>query len=82
MIASWIFGLASAWAIDSWTDVWFLAKLALVAGLTFNHIIMGQWRREFAEDQNKRSERFYRVANEVPTFFMIVIVILVIVKPF
>jgi putative membrane protein len=43
---------------------------------------MANWRREFAADRNGRPERFYRIANEVPTVLMIVIVILVIVKPF
>jgi putative membrane protein len=38
--------------------------------------------RVFAEDRNGRSARFYRLANEVPTLFLIVVVVLVIVKPF
>jgi putative membrane protein len=38
--------------------------------------------REFAEDRNRRSQRFYRIINEVPTLLMIGIVILVVVKPF
>ena len=41
-----------------------------------------RWRKEFAADRNTRSARFYRIVNEVPTLLMIVIVILVVVKPF
>jgi protoporphyrinogen IX oxidase len=41
-----------------------------------------RWTREFAEDRNTRSSKFYRVINEIPTLLMIGIVILVIVKPF
>jgi len=43
---------------------------------------MGKWRREFAEDRNTRPQKFYRIANEVPTLLMIGIVIFVIVRPF
>jgi putative membrane protein len=43
---------------------------------------MSKWRRAFLEDRNRRSHKFYRVANEVPTILMLIIVIMVIVKPF
>jgi protoporphyrinogen IX oxidase len=43
---------------------------------------MSRWRRDFLEDRNQRSQRFYRVANEVPTLLVIVIVVMVIVRPF
>lgn len=82
MIVSWIFGLASAWAAGLLGDGWFHAKLGLAVLLTGNHILMAKWRIDFAEDRNPRSERFYRIANEIPTLLMIGMVILVIVKPF
>jgi putative membrane protein len=43
---------------------------------------MGKWRKDFEADRNVRPQRFYRIANEVPTVLMIVVVILVIVRPF
>ena len=46
------------------------------------HGLLARWRRDFAADRNRRSERFYRMMNEVPTLAMIGIVVLVIVKPF
>lgn len=82
MIASWIFGLLTAVAAESWADGWFHAKMGLVVLLTLAHMAMVRWRREFAEDRNRRPERFYRIANEVPTLLMIGIIILVVVKPF
>lgn len=82
MVASWLFGLLAAWSLGAWTEGWFHAKLALVLALTAAHMAMARWRREFAEDRNRRSERFYRIANEVPTVLMIGIVILAVVKPF
>jgi putative membrane protein len=38
--------------------------------------------RRFAADANTTSERTWRIWNEVPTLLMVVIVILVVVKPF
>lgn len=82
MIASWVFGLWTAWLIAAWTEPWFHAKLTAVALMTVSHMAMARWRRAFAEDRNTRSQRFYRIANEVPTLLMIAAVVLVIVKPF
>lgn len=83
MIASWIFGLWIIWLNPDWmSQGWLHAKLALVIVMTISHMAMARWRREFAEDRNTRSHKFYRVANEVPTLLMLVIVFLVILKPF
>ena len=57
-------------------------KLILAAGLLAVHIAMGRWRRDFAEDKNIRTGKFYRIMNEVPPVLMIGIVILVVVQPF
>lgn len=65
-----------------WSEGWVYIKLAGVAGLLVLHYMMNLWRRDFAQDANRRTERFFRVANEAPTILMIVIVIAVIVKPF
>ena len=50
--------------------------------MVVSHMAMGRWRRDFAQDQNTRPQKFYRIANEVPTVLMIGIVILAVVKPF
>jgi len=84
MIAAYVFGglLAATPGIVDWSDLWIWGKLTLVAGLTFAHHLFGLWRKEFAEDRNRRPARFYRMVNEVPTLFMIGIVLLVVAKPF
>jgi putative membrane protein len=61
---------------------WLWLKLALVAGLLAMHALMVRWRNAFAADRNPHPQRFYRIANEIPTLLMIGIVILVIVRPF
>jgi len=82
MIAAWILGLSMAWQGDLWAEGWFHGKLLLLLGMQLIHAAYARWRRQFATDANRHSERFYRFMNEVPTLLMIGIVILVIVKPF
>ena len=50
--------------------------------MTIAHHYFGKWRKDFEADANSRSTRTYRLANEVPTLLMILIVIMVIAKPF
>lgn len=82
MGATWIFGVLIAWLGHHWDQPWFWAKVILVLGMQGAHGGLARWQREFAEDRNRHSQRFYRFINEVPTLLMIGIVILVIVKPF
>ena len=82
MIASWLFGLALAFHLDVWADGWFHLKLTMLLGMQLVHAGFARWRRQFSQDANRHSTRFYRIMNEVPTVLMIVIVIAVIVKPF
>ncbi|MCW2245068.1 putative membrane protein [Azospirillum fermentarium] len=83
MIASLIFGIAMLVMTPEWLKQgWLHAKLTCVLGLLAVHGLLARSRREFAEDRNTRSPRYYRVVNEVPTVLMIAIVIFVIVKPF
>jgi putative membrane protein len=84
MLAAWALGLALAFSglIDWSKDGWFHAKLFLVLLLSAYHGALAMWTKDFALDRNRRSARFYRIANEVPTLLMILIVILVVVRPF
>lgn len=81
MIASWVFGFWAAYLQNQFLDSWFHLKLGFVIALTVFHMMLGKWRKDFAADKNIKSEKFYRIINEVPTALMIIIVILVIVKP-
>jgi putative membrane protein len=82
MIVSWVAGLYLIWAGGWILSGWMHGKLALVLALTATHGLMGRWRRDFAGDRNTRPSKFFRIWNEVPTLLMVVIVILVVVKPF
>jgi putative membrane protein len=57
-------------------------KLCAVFLLAGFHGALGGWRRTFLHDRNRKQQRFYRIANEVPTLLMIVAVVMVVVRPF
>ncbi|MGH1541309.1 MAG: protoporphyrinogen oxidase HemJ [Arenicella sp.] len=61
---------------------WLYAKLALVALLVVYHFACGHLLKQFANDNNQYSHKFYRYFNEAPVLILITIVILVVVKPF
>ncbi|WEX09612.1 protoporphyrinogen oxidase HemJ [Chelativorans sp. AA-79] len=82
MIATWVFGLWLAWKGFDFSGGWLHAKIGLVVLLSALHGYLAKSQRMFEKDQNKKLARHWRILNEVPTFLMIVIVILVIVKPF
>ena len=85
MIATWLFGLAMIWAmgLDAFKAAgWLHTKLVLVLVLSAMHGLMSRWQRDFAADRNRHSQKFFRIANEIPTLLMIGIVILAVVKPF
>ncbi len=74
--------LLSTPGVADWSAGWLHLKLVLVFVLSGLHGMLAKWRKEFEADRNRRSAKFYRIANEVPTVLMIAIVILVVVKPF
>lgn len=84
MIASWVFGLLMLYANPYMMQGagWMHAKLTLVVLMTGAHHMQGAWMKKFAADANTKSDKFYRIMNEVPTALMILIVILAVVQPF
>lgn len=82
MTATWIFGLALVFTpgIVSWSEIWPWTKAAGVIGMTWFHHWLGYRRKDFLAGNNARSGRTYRVMNEVPTAFLVLIVVPVVVK--
>ena len=79
-----VFGVllaATPGAVD-WRQGWIWLKLALVLGLGVFHMRLASWQVEFAADRRPHTARFFRMVNELPTLALIVIVVLVVVKPF
>jgi protoporphyrinogen IX oxidase len=87
MVATWLLGLTLAWlGPDSrygwFASGWLWAKIALVLALSAVHGLFARWVKDFAADCNTHSQRFYRLINEVPTLLLVLIVLLVVLKPF
>ncbi len=84
MIFSFGSGIALLLSLDPsvWSEGWIYVKLVCIVLLSMVHMMMGAWRRAFAENRNTKPPSFYRAMNEVPTILMIVLVIFVVVKPF
>lgn len=83
-VVTWICGLimAATPGIIDWSAAWPWIKFACVIGMTgFHHWLMGE-RKRLAAGTATKTGRQYRMLNEVPTVFMIIIVIMIIVKPF
>jgi putative membrane protein len=82
MIIAWLAGLYLVWTGHWYRSGWFHWKLLLVLVLSGVHGFFVRCVKDFAADRNIRSQKFYRIINELPTVLMIGIVVLVIVKPF
>ena len=83
MALSWIFGLLLIHIIgfQQLAQTWLILKIIFVVILTVYHFYLGNILNQFKLDQNKRSHKFYRYINEIPTILLILIVFVVIFKP-
>lgn len=82
LVVTWVFGIGLAVTIQPWDQGWFHAKLLLVLLLTAYHGWMAGYARKLARGERKLSGKALRLLNEVPGVATLLIVILVIVKPF
>ncbi|MDC3016823.1 protoporphyrinogen oxidase HemJ [Candidatus Pelagibacter sp.] len=83
MILSWLFGLILIHEIgfNQLASLWLKLKLILVLFLTAYHFYLGALLNKFKLDQNKKTSKFYRYINEMPTLLLIFIVFIVVFKP-
>lgn len=82
MILVWIFGLSLAWITQAWVFGWFIAKFAIVVALSAYHGWMVGYGRRLARGERPLGDRSLRMMNEVPGLAVVLIVVLVIVRPF
>ncbi|MCP5369866.1 MAG: protoporphyrinogen oxidase HemJ [Rickettsiaceae bacterium] len=83
MVATYIFGILIAYiyGIEA-LGIWFHIKVLAVLALSAFHGFLAKCRKDFVNGINKNSANFFRIINEIPTILLIIIVIMVIVKPF
>lgn len=82
MIVTWLTGLWLAYDVFHFQPGWLHAKIGLVIIMSGIHGYLSASTRKFAEDRNTKPSRHWRIVNEIPTVILILIVILVVVKPF
>ena len=83
MVLSWIFGvlLIHTQGLHSLGFFWMQIKLGLVIILTSYHFYLLAVLKDFQIDNNKKSSKFFRIINEVPTILLIIIIFVVVFKP-
>ena len=83
MVLSWIFGilLIHIQGLESFGYLWMQIKLGLVIILTSYHFYLLILLKDFQQDNNTKTSKFFRVINEVPTVLLIIIIFVVVFKP-
>jgi len=84
MIITWITGLwMSSFLISSSNipPMWLSVKFGCVLILSGYHGFLSKCRKDFEQNRNQKSSKFFSIINEIPTILLIIIVILVIFKP-
>lgn len=82
MVITWALGLALAINIGAFSQGWFHAKLAMVLGLSAYHLWLAGYAKALARGERRLSGKALRMLNEVPGLAALVIVVMVVVKPF
>ena len=83
MLASWLFGILLLHSIgfSVFFELWMLIKSTLIIILTYYHFSLGKYLNDFATDNNKKTSKFFRIYNEIPTIILIVVIFVAIFKP-
>ena len=79
-IVTWISGFSMVYYVG--LDTWLFMKIFFVLLLTIYHFICRKWLLDFANDNNRIKSKFFRITNEIPAFILVLIIILVVFKPF
>ena len=83
MLLSWLFGilLVHNLGFSVFSELWMQIKIISVIILTYYQLTLGRYLNDFANDNNKKTSRFFRIYNEIPTIILIVVIFAVIFKP-
>lgn len=83
MVVVWALGGALLYANPGlFSERWFLVKFLLAVGVSAVHGLYAGAFKRFEKGERPRSEKFWRIMNEAPFIMMIVIIVMVIVRPF
>lgn len=83
MLLSWLFGilLLHNLGFSVFSELWMQIKIISVIILTYYQFTLGRYLNDFANDNNQKTSRFFRIYNEIPTIVLVVVIFAVIFKP-
>ena len=83
MLLSWLFGffLLHNLGFSVFSELWMQIKIISVIILTYYQFTLGRYLNDFANDNNQKTSRFFRIYNEIPTIILVVVIFVVIFKP-
>ena len=83
MLLSWLFGLLLIHNLgfNILSELWMQIKAVSVIILTYYHFLLGKYLIEFANNNNIRTSKYFRIINEIPTILLIVVIFIVVFKP-
>ena len=83
MLLSWLFGLLLIHNLgfNILLELWMQIKAVSVIILTYYHFLLGKYLIEFANNNNIRTSKYFRIINEIPTILLIVVIFIVVFKP-
>ena len=83
MLLSWLFGILLIQSLGHsiFLELWMQIKAIAVVILTYYHFTLGKYLRNFAQDNNNKTSKFFRIYNEIPTIILIVVIFVVVFKP-
>ena len=78
-IIVWVTGLTLISYVS--LEMWLILKMFLVLGMTIFHLYLWYILKVFSLDKNTKSEKFFRILNEIPTVLLLIIIYLVVFQP-
>ena len=83
MFLSWLFGILLIQSLGHsiFLELWMQIKVIAVIILTYYHFSLGKYLKDFSQDNNNKTSKFFRIYNEIPTIILIVVIFVVVFKP-
>ena len=80
MLLSWLFGFFLLYNLgfSVFSELWMQIKIISVIILTYYQFTLGRYLNDFANDNNKKTSKFFRIYNEIPTIILVVVIFVVI----
>ena len=85
IILTWVFGALMTLHVESSINIlslWFIIKIVCVVLMSGFHGYFSYCCKQLEKDNNFKNSKFFRIVNEVPTILMVIIIFMVVMKPY